>query len=369
MGEAEESLAELVRCLDLGQEPKDVAGVWYRHNGSIIQNATRQPAHDLDQFPMPDIGTEDHFVYRRGSFRPLDREELVKRWGHHYMTINARGCPMRCTYCCNSQLARRFDWTFVRRKSVPAIIAELKEVKRLYPELRGIKFSDDAFGDLPLEYIEEFAGAYKQEIGLPLGIPGFSPSNLTEEKLAPLVDAGLVYVRIGIQSGSPDIRKLYGRRDTNEQIVNAVNAVQTFGKKIERFKLDMITDNPWEDDEDVIASVKLLLELPKPYVLALFSLTLFPGTPLYTKARREGIVSDENPIYRRHFYNLGKEPPLNRLLDLFRRKVVLKDRILEMLEVYQDAEQFEKLFAEYMKALPKSYLGRILPRRKKEVMW
>ena len=357
LGEAEETFPEVVERLVHGGSLDGIAGARYRDDhGGIHKNPPRSPAYDLDRYPALDVSTEHHWVYRRGRLRPLDRKELLKRWSYHYMTINARGCPLHCTYCCNSQLANRFDFTTVRRKSVPILMAELRGVVARYPEIAGIKLSDDAFGDLEVDYIREFAAAYKKEIDLPLGIPGFSPFNMTADKLAPLVDAGLVYTRLGIQSGSPRIRKLYGRHDTNEQILSAVTLVQRHRPRILRLKLDMITDCPWEDDDDIIATIRLLQKLPRPYSLAVFSLTLFPGTPLYLRARRERLVGDDDPhSYDHHFYNFNKGHPLNRVIALFKRDVVLDDRLEGLIESYRDEDEFNHRYTDYLNALPRNW--------------
>ena len=367
LGEAEETLPEVLDRLVHGGSLDGIAGAWYRDGqGAIHRNPSRRPSNNLDAYPPPDASTEHNWVYRRGRLQRLDRKELMKRWSYHYMTIDARGCPLHCTYCCNSQVGVRFDFSAVRRKSVPVLMAELRGVVARYPEIAGVKLSDDAFGDLEVDYIREFAAAYKREIGLPLGIPGFSPFNMTEDKLAPLVDAGLIYTRLGIQSGSPRIRKLYGRHDTDDQIVSAVELVQRHRPRIQRLKLDMITDCPWEDDDDIIASIRLLQRLPRPYSLAVFSLTLFPGTPLYIRARRERLVGDDDPhVYDQHFYNFNSGHPLNKVIALFKREVVLDDRIDGLVESYRDEPEFNRRYAEYLDALPRTrdWLRALRPRR------
>lgn len=354
LGEAEETIIDVVNALSLHKGLKGIPGIMYKEGDRIITNPTRQPSYELDKFPYPHVELDNTYVYNldEQSIKPLDRNELLKRWGHVYMTINARGCPMRCTYCCNSQLSRRFDWTFVRSKSITKIIGELKHVKNIYPELRGVKLSDDAFGDLPVEYIKEFASEYKKEISLPLWVPGFSPSNLTREKLSPLVDAGLVYTRIGIQSGSPRVRKLYGRHDTNEQIINAVKLVHEFRPKIKLLKLDIITDNPWETEDDIIESIRLLMKLPKPYMLCHFKLTMFPGTPLYIKAKREGILRESYDAgYSTHFYNIDMSSKLNKIITLFTEPVVLNDKIEGLISAHKDENTFEQKYTEYINSL------------------
>ncbi|OGU01492.1 MAG: hypothetical protein A2085_01695 [Gemmatimonadetes bacterium GWC2_71_10] len=327
-GEAEETLLEIVERLGAGRHLDGVAGTWERRDGSVIKNELRPPPADLDSLPDPDYSGAGHFVLEGGRLRPMTDALYLERTDGIYMTINARGCSLRCTYCCNSQYGRLFDWLRLRYRNADRIVDELAAAARRFPGLRGIKLSDDDFGDLSDEYIATFAAAYRARVGLPLGIPGFSPRNLTASKLDTLVGAGLEYVRLGIQSGSRAIRKLYGRPDTNQQILAAVNLVHRFDGRIRRFKIDMITDNPWESESDVLASVRLLMELPKPYVMTLFSLTLYPGTPLHTRAVREGLAQDGVEAgYRRHFYRFDQRNALNRILSLFRRRVVLPSRI------------------------------------------
>lgn len=342
LGEAEETLAEAADRLREGRALDGVAGVWLRRDGGVVRNPIRPPPADLDVFPHPDPGVEGHRLRLGDRLEPVTPELLLEATRNLYMAVNARGCPNRCTYCCNSQYGRIFEWSRVRARSVPRVIDEFKNAVRRLPGIEGIKLSDDAFGDLPVPYVEDFARAYKAEVGLPLGIPGWSAANMTEEKIRPLVDAGLEYVRIGIQSGSPRIRRLYGRADSNEEIVRAVGLVHRYGDRIRRLKLDMITDNPWETPEDSEASIRLLLRLPKPYVMTLFSLTLYPGTPLHEKAVREGLaVSDEEFGYGKHFYAFDPRRNLNRILTLFSRRVVLPERFERLLS----ARRWPWLFA------------------------
>ena len=64
-------------------------------------------------------------------------------------------------------------------------------------------------------------------------------------------------------------------------------------------RYDVILDNPWDEEPDLMATVRLCQRLPTPYNLALFSLTLYPGTHLYDQAKAEGRITDElRQIYR-----------------------------------------------------------------------
>ena len=56
---------------------------------------------------------------------------------------------------------------------------------------------------------------------------------------------------------------------------------------------DVITSNPYEKPEDIINMIKLLQKLPKPYFLSVNNLVFFTGTPLYHKAKKQGIIKKE----------------------------------------------------------------------------
>lgn len=347
-GEAEETVLAIIDRLRRGADLEGVAGTWQRHEGRIIRNGLRAPPADLDPLPDPDVSCEGHYAREGRTLRPLTAARYLERTGGIYMTINARGCSLRCTYCCNSQYGRLFDWQRLRARSPGRIVDELAAAMRRFPRLAAIKLSDDDFGDLSDEYIAAFAGEYRRRVGLPLGIPGFSPRTLTARKLTTLVEAGLEYVRLGIQSGSGRIRKLYGRPDTDGQILDAVRLVHGMRSRIKRFKIDMITDNPWETEDDALASVRLLLELPKPYVMTLFSLTLYPGTPLHTRAVREGLAQEGvDGGYVRHFYRFDQRRTLNRVLGLFRRPVVERRLVERLVEVRDQPVRFALLYGWY----------------------
>ena len=116
---------------------------------------------------------------------------------------------------------------------------------------------------------------------------------------------------MGVQSAATNTKKLYERPHTNQQVENAVRMVHSH-KKLSG-KYDIILDSPWDTDEDSIETLMFLSKLPTPFVLTLFSLVFFPGTDLYTKAKKEGIIkNDLNDIYRKHYHE-PKKTYLNNL--------------------------------------------------------
>ena len=93
-----------------------------------------------------------------------------------------------------------------------------------------------------------------------------------------------------------------------------------FKDKIGPPQYDIILDNPWETDERLEETLTFLTRLPSPYRLGFYSLTFYPETELYDKAKEAGIIksgfiNDLNDVYRKQ-YNGIQGTYLNRLFFL-----------------------------------------------------
>jgi anaerobic magnesium-protoporphyrin IX monomethyl ester cyclase len=330
VGEGEDALRELAQQMATNLGYEGIDNMWYKRNGEIIRTALRPLPHNLDQFPYPDYDLETEYVLHKGRIQPMTDALLLYylTWPYGseeepmYATMMSRGCTCSCTYCCNNALRQTYlnRW-HVRRRSVPNFVGELVEITTRFPGIKWIKIEDDVFLDDP-EVTRQFAEAYKQALDLPLFIPGFQPWMVREDIVSVLVSAGMKRVRVGIQSGSVQVlHRVYHRPGTIEQIAQAAAVLHKFTDLIEPPWYDLIVDNPWETEQDQIKTLHVLLDLPKPYRLVLFSLTFYPGTELYERAVREGIITDDlNQIYRKN-YLVSKQTYLNGLFRLFELRI------------------------------------------------
>jgi hypothetical protein len=206
----------------------------------------------------------------------------------------------------------------IRIRSVDNIIRELQEVKRNLPFVKIMLFEDDAFFLMKLERIKELGRKYKELIRMPLVITGVTPSTITKEKLAVLVDAGLVGMRMGIQSAAEKTKKLYKRPNSNLQVEKAVKIINEYRGHIKVF-YDIILDSPWDTDENLQETLMFLSKLPTPYQLSLLSLIFFPGTEIYRHAKKDGLIKDDvEDVYRKYF-NVVKKTYLNDLFFVLQR--------------------------------------------------
>lgn len=336
IGEGEETLVELTKKMENGQNLSDVQGIWYKDKkGKIVRNKYRPLIETLDSIPFPDYHYEDHYILTGKHIEKMNIDVLKTYLLEGYSTMASRGCPFGCTYCCNNTLNKMYpNQKLIRKRSWDNIIKEISEVKKALPFIRRIIFEDDAFFSHTAKEIKEFCVTYKRDVGLPMWIGGGTPINLTREKIELLSDAGLERLRMGIQAGNERTRRLYKRYYSNQKVEEAARILNEFKDKIIP-SYDIILDNPWESDEDLIEGLMLMAKLSPPYVLIIFSLTFFPETELYEKAKADGLITnDRKDVYCKHYTNC-KKTYLNRLYFLLqmyiRRESSISPKVMFLL--------------------------------------
>ncbi len=308
LGEGEEAILELAEKLESNRDYTKTANFWFNQNGKIIKNPLRPLKQNLDTLPFPDYDLENHYLLVGSRVVRLNKKRLAhylpsitgldNKTQTAYSIFCTRGCPHSCSYCCNNALRRLYpEQNYIRRRSIPHIIKELASIKNGFPFIKGIRIEDDSFLVAPAVEIANFAREYRKFIGLPF-ICLSSPVNITEEKIKCLLEAGLIGIQMGIQSGSDTLNKnIFNRPIPAEKILTSAKIINKYQDKMISPRYDLITDNPFEKEKDLIATVKLLSKIPGKYILNLYSLVYYPGTALYQKATGQGLIIDKTKTY------------------------------------------------------------------------
>lgn len=327
VGDGEDALLELADRMAAGTQHTATANLWFRTPGGTVCNPVRPLQRDLDAYPVPDYSGEDHHVLVEGHIVPLDGPVLrrflengtVSRYLGKigYQTMTGRGCPHKCTYCINDAIKTIYGAEgYLRWRSTDHVMQELLWVKEHLPYVGFVWISDDAFFARSPASLEAFCRAYKERIGLPFTCLA-SPLTVTAEKMAMLVDAGLVYVQMGIQSGSAKIQALFNRTAmSNERVMKAIRVINRHKDRMYPPSYDFILDVPYETDQDVIESLRLIAGIPKPFRLQPFALVLYPGTKLHDLATKDGLVGDERRQVYAKSYTMREANYLNLLMTL-----------------------------------------------------
>src|SRR3989339_18327 len=333
VGEGEEALPELIERIANKKRTDNIKNIYVKKNGEIIRNLLRPIVQDLDTFPVPRFYLDKIFYYHNGQIKSLNSQKglINSFYKKYFYVITSRGCPYRCKYCLNDCLIKiHKDFARLRRRTNAHVIRELKNAKRILPKDEIIGFVDDDFCAQPFDNLKKFCELYKKEISMPFFCAS-TPTSISEEKLKVLLDAGMVRLEIGIQSISDKVNKeIFGRFALKNSVVKAVKMLENYRDKLE-ICYDFILDNPWETDDTRQESLEFVMDLKKPYTLSLFSLTLYPGTGLYERAKKEGIIkNDFTDVYLKN-HMLLNNGVINTFFVLYSKYNLPKDLIRLMI--------------------------------------
>jgi len=266
---------------------------------------------DLDSLPFSDLNFDEQFVLLPDgeNIEPLTDQWFVSYASNRvlwdddkmlYQILTSRGCPYGCTFCVNWYTRKLYKGQKVyRRRSFPNVFEELEQAAARFP-IGHFVFSDDSFFATSEEELESFAEEYKRRFRIPFRCLA-TPNAVTERKVRALKSAGLCYVEVGIQSCASETLAMYRRKWGGVEHVRNAALIFSGHPSIEVL-YDVIIDNPWEPVEDTVQTLREIVELPRPYLLQLFSLTLFPGTELYERGVREGLIGDiHKEVYQKHY--------------------------------------------------------------------
>jgi anaerobic magnesium-protoporphyrin IX monomethyl ester cyclase len=294
MGEGEMPFLELLERVEAGQPYFDVPNLWVRDRatGQEYRNYMRPVIRDLDSLPAPIWDNRNKWYIRKEE---LGRNQDPAFKEYYIFVMTNRGCPYHCNYCVNSILNqgdyRASGHNRLRQRSVGHVLAELESMREKYWNFDDlqISFFDDIFTLNP-KWVVEFSQEYKKRFKNSFWCY-FHPRNITEEMMDALKEIGLNHVDMGVQTGSERVRlDLMKRPESNESIIKSAKIMKERNIGI---VIDVITDNPFETEQDMRESLDFFFEIPGPYMFNFYSLIYFPGVQLTQLALDGGYITRE----------------------------------------------------------------------------
>lgn len=292
VGEAEDSLVELMDVLERGDVPDRVAGLVFKRNAAPHRTAHRRLKPNLATLPWPARELIPMADYRRKT----DNTSILA----------SRGCPYACKFCSVSVMTERRY-----RKRIPAqVIDELVHVTREYGFER-VTFFDDTF-TLDRDYVMALCNELRARSVRTAWSCETRVDLLDQELLRAMKEAGCYRIFLGVESGSQRILDHLSKGITVEQIRTAVQLTRKSG--ISPF-LSVMLGVPQDDEASIRDSISLVKSLEVRDVW-FQPFAPFPGTDIVEDIR--DLLGDDWPgLYQR--------------LDL--RSPVLPTRYLSLQEV------------------------------------
>jgi radical SAM superfamily enzyme YgiQ (UPF0313 family) len=283
-GEGEKTCLELVDCLKSGKNLTNVKGVGFKKNGKIIQTPPEDFV-DVNDLPTLNYSLIDinKYLYRNLSIAGFqEKKEKV------FVINTGRGCPYKCTFCINTHPSQKF-----RLKSFDRIKAELEQIVTDY-EPDVIHFQDDLFfADKKrfLDFLGEYTKKNYQFKWFGLTRANYFSDEYLSDDVVRQMKSSCLWLGLGVESGSEEIRRLLRKQVEEEQVWNAVFTLSKYHMPTGyAFMIGL----PYENEGDYLKTVDFMLKIKKIHVEAQFTYQLYrpyPGCELYDLAIKKDYKS------------------------------------------------------------------------------
>ncbi len=275
-GEGEVPFAALLDAAAEGRPvPGDVPGLWTMRDGEVRgpDYALLEDLDDLPDLPYRLVDVADYLPLYDG------------RRSFYYQS--SRGCPRACRYCYN----RRFNRGRWRARSAARVASDLQDARQRFG-FEDVYLLDDSFL-VDLERARAISGWFEgQSLTWQLqGVEVHDVLRLPEDDLRRMVRSGLRRVTLGVESGSPRVRRLLGKPGTPDEVRDAIARLRPHDIRV---YCSFMAALPGETEEDLRATIALHGELPRlnPNVRTspIYNYCPYPGTALFDAAVQAGFT-------------------------------------------------------------------------------
>lgn len=291
IGEGEETIEELIRIMENGDDLSEVKGIWHKDKqGKVYQNEKRSPVKDLNKIPFPAWDLFPMDIYLKNPVGAPNRNKWLDGIAdENALSMNlytSRGCPYQCIYCYHDFMGQGY-----RQRTPEDVAQEIKILNQRYG-VAYFHFIDDEFV-MKKEFVYRFCKLVKDlsnKIGQKITWGCTGRANLmTEHLIAAMADAGCVLIGYGIESGSQKMLDLIKKKVTIKQAKEAILLTKRY---LGWADCSLMIGYPGETRETIQETVDFCKELDlAPEVI--FFLTPYPGTELYSIALEQGRIKDE----------------------------------------------------------------------------
>ena len=276
-GEGESGLLALLAALEQNRDPAAIPGLVFRENGVVRRNPQRPDRLDREL---------------DASDRP---QRLVDFYLQRSLMLNVqtqRGCSFECCYCTYPLIEGR-----QHRRRPPELVAD--ELAQM--EARGARYAfvvDSVFNSSPTHVFETCAAIVRRGVKMRWGC-FLRPQGLTRDQMKAMAAAGLAHIEFGSDSFSDRVLEAYGKRLRMEDILQAAELAEA--EKIEQCHF-LILGGPGETQDTLEETLAHSTRLGRAVILPIIGMRVYPGTPLYHQALREGALSRDTDLLEPFHY-------------------------------------------------------------------
>jgi len=308
VGEPEDGLIALA-ALDSTDRLQDVPNLIFRRGGQIVPHRAHGSFTGFLDAPYPAWDLLD-----------LGRYGLPLVGKPYVIVETSRGCPYACDFC----VAPIHQGHKFREKSAKVLVDEIERGYRTF----GLRFFY-LWGDTVTLNVKTFSAFCEELIARKLPIHWLGNAradNLVDPTFVErLKQSGCWMLAMGIETESDETRKDMLKRLEGQKIVAAIENMRTAGiRSFAFFILGYPGDTPQSLERTIAYAVRL-----GPDFANFYPAVPYPGTELYAKAKRDGLLTSEDWSRMEYSYYLLRgngldEPTVMAAINRARRRFYLR---------------------------------------------
>jgi len=287
IGEAEETIIEVLDAILNNCDFRDIKGIAYRDRNNIYVNERGKPVRDLDSLPFPAWNLFPMDIYTT-NMKYMGQDDNEKA----FQIITSRGCTNRCGFCYRLEKGIRF-------RSIENVIEEMKQLYNKY----GVTYFviEDELFVASIKRLKRFIHAleennllHKIKYNIDVGIRSDVATNEFAELLK---DSGCCYVNIGFESVSQKcLDELKKNTTVNDNFKTA--------ELMKKHKVPMGINFIWgimSDNEETLRSSVDFIKKYNAYseLRTIRPITPYPGCELFYYSISKGLLSDANDFFEK----------------------------------------------------------------------
>lgn len=287
-GEGEESIYQLINCLENNLDYSKIEGLVYYKNEKIKINPRSSFLKNL----KPDINNDLlDFYWNNSGILNIQTK---------------RGCPYDCIYCTYPLI----EGTQVRNLNADFIVETLQRLKA-EKKINYVFFTDSVFNinnDFNIELAEKMI---KNNVNVRWGAY-FSPHNLDYDLLSLFKKSGLKHIEFGTESISNTQLENYSKHFKVDDIIRISDLCDQLGIYYAHF---LILGGYGETNQTLKETFDNSMKIKNAVYFPYIGMRIYPRTKLQELAIRDGVISETDDLILPKYY-ISQNADLTKLKEM-----------------------------------------------------
>lgn len=226
------------------------------------------------------------------TYEPAMMEFYLKS-GNMASVQTKRGCSSHCVYC-TYPLLEGHD---IRPRDAASVVSDIETLRDAHA-CKTVFFVDSVFNDEGGQYLDVVREMIKRDTRVPwTGF--FRPRALDDGAVKLMKASGLVAAEIGTDASSDITLKRMGKNFTFSDVIACNELFVSNAIPCSHF---IMFGGPGETPQTAEEGIRNVLALKHCVVFIYMGIRIFPDTPLYEIALRDGVITGDTDLLRPTYY-------------------------------------------------------------------